>query len=79
MKESTKPVWVKMKEPELKKVILELSEKYAPSQIGIILRDQYGTRMAQNTIPKNMLYFFLKDSWDWRALGSQNKYWDQFG
>ena len=42
MKESTKPVWVKMKEPELKKVILELSEKYAPSQIGIILRDQYG-------------------------------------
>jgi len=31
-----------MKEPELKKVILELSEKHAPSQIGIILRDQYG-------------------------------------
>jgi small subunit ribosomal protein S15 len=31
-----------MKEPELKKTIIELSEKYAPSQIGIILRDQYG-------------------------------------
>jgi len=42
MKTYTKPTWVKMKEPELKKVILELSKKYAPSQIGIILRDQYG-------------------------------------
>ncbi len=42
MEKIVKPVWVKMKEPELKKVILELSEKYAPSQIGIILRDQYG-------------------------------------
>ncbi len=31
-----------MKEPELKKIILELSGKYAPSQIGIVLRDQYG-------------------------------------
>ena len=37
-----KPSWVKMKEPELKKTILELSEKHAPSQIGFILRDQYG-------------------------------------
>jgi small subunit ribosomal protein S15 len=42
MAEMIKPTWVKMKEPELKKTILELSEKHAPSQIGIILRDQYG-------------------------------------
>ncbi|MBU2576998.1 MAG: hypothetical protein KKF50_04715 [Nanoarchaeota archaeon] len=42
MTEMTKPTWVKMKEPELKKVILELSEKHSPSQIGFILRDQYG-------------------------------------
>jgi small subunit ribosomal protein S15 len=42
MQELKKPNWIKMKEPELKKVILELSEKHAPSQIGIILRDQYG-------------------------------------
>jgi len=42
MAELTKPTWVKMKEPELKKIILELSETYAPSQLGIILRDQYG-------------------------------------
>ena len=42
MAEMKKPTWVKMKEPELKKVILELSEKYAPSQIGLVLRDQYG-------------------------------------
>ena len=37
-----KPTWVKMKEPELKNVILELSEKHSPSQIGLVLRDQYG-------------------------------------
>jgi len=42
MKQLTKPSWVKMKEPELKKIILELSEKHPPSQIGFILRDQYG-------------------------------------
>lgn len=42
MAEMKKPTWIKMEEPELKKTILELSEKYAPSQIGIILRDQYG-------------------------------------
>ncbi len=42
MAELMKPTWVKMKEPELKKVILELSETHAPSQIGIVLRDQYG-------------------------------------
>ena len=42
MQELKKPTWIKMKEPELKKVILELSETYAPSQIGIVLRDQYG-------------------------------------
>lgn len=35
------PTWVKMKEPELKSLILELSEKHAPSQVGIVLRDQY--------------------------------------
>jgi ribosomal protein S15P/S13E len=42
MAQMEKPTWVKMKEPELKKVILELSEKNSPSQIGFILRDQYG-------------------------------------
>ena len=42
MGQLTKPAWVKMKEPELKKIILELSSKHPPSQIGFILRDQYG-------------------------------------
>ena len=37
-----KPLWVKMKEPELKKVIAALSLKNSPSKIGMILRDQYG-------------------------------------
>lgn len=38
----TKPTWVKMKESDLKKIILELSETHTPSKIGHILRDQYG-------------------------------------
>ena len=42
MEKLAKPTWIKMKEPELKKVILELSEKHSPSKIGLILRDQYG-------------------------------------
>jgi small subunit ribosomal protein S15 len=37
-----KPVWLKMTEGDLKKLVLELSEKYQPAQIGLILRDQYG-------------------------------------
>ena len=42
MAELVKPTWVKIKEPELKKIIVELSEKNSPSQIGFVLRDQYG-------------------------------------
>lgn len=37
-----KPVWLKMSEKEMKKIIVELSEKHQPAQIGLILRDQYG-------------------------------------
>jgi small subunit ribosomal protein S15 len=37
-----KPTWVKMKEPELKKTIAELAKTKTSSQIGFILRDQYG-------------------------------------
>lgn len=37
-----KPVWLKLSEDELKKIITDLSEKYRPAQIGLILRDQYG-------------------------------------
>ena len=42
MENLAKPTWVKMTEKELKKVITELAEKHSPSQIGAILRDQYG-------------------------------------
>ena len=42
MEKLDKPVWVKMKEPELKKIIAELAEKHSPSKVGMILRDQYG-------------------------------------
>jgi small subunit ribosomal protein S15 len=41
-KTSQKPLWLKMSEEDLKKVIKELADKYQPAQIGIILRDQYG-------------------------------------
>ena len=37
-----KPSWLKLSEDELLKIIKELSEKYQPAQIGLILRDQYG-------------------------------------
>ena len=37
-----KPVWLKMSEEDLVKLIATLSEKYQPAQIGLILRDQYG-------------------------------------
>ena len=49
MQKLDKPPWLKMKEPELKKIIVELSEKHSPSKVGIILRDQYG-------VPTTRLY-----------------------
>jgi small subunit ribosomal protein S15 len=42
MEKMEKPSWIKLKAPELKKIISELAEKNSPSQIGFILRDQYG-------------------------------------
>jgi len=42
MEKLQKPAWIKIKEPELKKIIAELAEKNSPSKVGIILRDQYG-------------------------------------
>jgi len=42
-----KPVWLKMKEDDLKKIIAELAQKNSPSQIGMILRDQYGVPTAR--------------------------------
>ena len=44
-----KSIWLKTKEDELKKIIAELAKKYPTSQIGLILRDQYG-------IPTTKLY-----------------------
>ncbi|MDO8517659.1 MAG: hypothetical protein Q7S33_06060 [Nanoarchaeota archaeon] len=44
-----KPIWLKMDEEALKKIIAELAEKYEAPQIGLILRDQYG-------IPTTRLY-----------------------
>lgn len=37
-----KPAWLKLSEEEMEKIILDLSSKYSPAQIGLILRDQYG-------------------------------------
>jgi len=44
-----KPAWLKPEEKELKKIISELSKKYPPAQIGLILRDSHG-------IPKVKVY-----------------------
>ena len=42
MESLEKPSWIKMDEKELVAIIKELSTKYPSSQIGMILRDQYG-------------------------------------
>jgi small subunit ribosomal protein S15 len=48
--ESSKPVWLKYTETEVKDIILSLAEKGLTSEkIGLTLRDQYG-------IPKVRLY-----------------------
>jgi small subunit ribosomal protein S15 len=52
MKEMKKPAWLKLKEQEVTKIIEDLSKKYSSSQIGIILRDQYG-------IPTIKLFLFV--------------------
>lgn len=41
-KSHEKPVWLKLSEEELKKIITELAETNPPAKIGLILRDQYG-------------------------------------
>lgn len=46
---SVKPVWLKMSEADMKKIISDLAEKHQPAKVGIILRDQYG-------IPTTRLY-----------------------
>jgi len=38
----SKPAWLKLSEEDLVKLIANLSEKYQPAQVGLILRDQYG-------------------------------------
>jgi len=47
MEKLKKPSWVKIKESEFKKIIVELADKNSPSQIGLILRDQYGIPTAK--------------------------------
>jgi small subunit ribosomal protein S15 len=37
-----KPVWLKLSEEDLKKILVELKDKYPPAHLGLILRDQYG-------------------------------------
>ncbi len=55
-----KPSWLKMSEEELKKLIITLSEKYQPAQIGLILRDQYGVPTTK--IYGKKLKEFLKEA-----------------
>jgi small subunit ribosomal protein S15 len=52
-----KPVWLKLSEEELKKIITQLSDKYSPAQIGLILRDQYGVPTTKVYGKKLSAYF----------------------
>jgi small subunit ribosomal protein S15 len=47
--QTEKPAWLKLKEEDLKKIIVELAKKYQPAQIGLVLRDSYG-------VPRTRLY-----------------------
>jgi len=38
----SKPVWLKLTEEKLKKLITQIAEKHSPAQLGLVLRDQYG-------------------------------------
>jgi small subunit ribosomal protein S15 len=49
MEKMKKPVWLKMSEEDLKKLIKKLAEKYSPAELGAVLRDSYG-------IPTTKLY-----------------------
>ena len=52
-----KPVWLKLKEDELVKIIAGLAEKNSLSQTGIILRDQYGVPSTKVFGKKLKQYF----------------------
>lgn len=52
-----KPAWLKLSEEELKKIIAQLSEKYSPAQLGLILRDQYGVPTTKVYGKKLSAYF----------------------
>lgn len=56
MNKLDKPTWLKMKESELKVIISELATKYPPSQIGMILRDQYAVPTTKIYGKKLKLY-----------------------
>lgn len=44
----TKPEWVKMKAPELEKIVVDLhKQSNSPAKIGTILRDKYGVPKAK--------------------------------
>jgi len=58
-KASEKPVWLKYTESELQKIIAELATKHTPSQVGIILRDQYGVPSAR-VYGKKLSHFLKK-------------------
>lgn len=50
------PEWVDKNPEEIEELIVELKERgHPPSQIGIILRDQYGIPGVRETLDKSML------------------------
>ena len=71
VKKLLKPEWVKIKEDDLKKIIKELAEKYPPSVIGKILRDQYGIPSTKVVFGKN-LSKYLKEENMWKNEELEN-------
>lgn len=51
----TPPPWSKYKPEEVKALVAELGRKgYPPSQIGVILRDQYGIPLVKSIVRKKI-------------------------
>ncbi|MEM4182021.1 MAG: 30S ribosomal protein S15 [Candidatus Pacearchaeota archaeon] len=71
MEKSLKPEWLKIDENELRKIIKDLADKYPPSVIGKILRDQHGVPSTKAVFGKP-LSFYLKEINLWENEDLQN-------
>lgn len=60
---SNKPIWLKAKKEEVKRIIIDLAKKgLTPEKIGLILRDQYGIPKAEIVTGERILQTLQKNN-----------------